>query len=73
MVGDGREPHRRRHWRHVLDQEDPAAAAGDDDADLCVAVTELREQRLQLALDGVARHGELDRGGGALEPVEVIG
>ena len=52
---------------------DPAAAAGDDQAQLRLAVAELGQQRLDVGLEGLAVDIELDRRGGSLQPVEVLG
>ena len=58
--------------RERLGRGDAAAAAGDDQPQLPVGVAELGEQGLDLALQRGAVELELDRGGGALQPVEVI-
>ncbi len=58
--------------RDRLGHREAAAAAGDDQPQLPVGVAELGQQRLDLALQRGAVELELDRGGGALEPVEVV-
>ena len=49
-----------------------AAAAGDDEPELAVGLAEALEQRRDLRLEVAAVHGQLDRGGRALEAVEVL-
>jgi hypothetical protein len=51
---------------------DAAAAAGDDQPQLSFERTGLRKQGVDLAFEGAAVELELDRAGGADEPVEVV-
>ena len=56
-----------------LDQRDPPAAAGDDEPQLGVALPMRLEQRLDLGLELDPLRGQLDRGGRALDPLQVLG
>ena len=72
-VGDAREPDRGQVLDQWLDQRDPPAAAGDDEPQLGVALPVRLEQRLDLGLELGPLRGQLDRGGGALDPLQVLG
>src|SRR4051794_38641033 len=58
--------------RDRLSGSDPVAAAGDDQPHLPFDRAGLGEQALDLALECAAVEAELDRPGGALQPVEVV-
>ena len=58
--------------RDRLGGGDPAAAAGDDQPQLPFDRRRPRRAGPDLALQGAAVEAQLDRGGGALQPVEVV-
>ena len=72
LVGDGRDGGGVGVGEGLLDQEDAAAAAGDDDAQVRLDLAGLGEEGLQLGFEGRAIDGQVDRGGRALEAVPVL-
>ena len=71
-VGDGGEADRLAVGRDRLGHRQSPAAAGDDQPQLAVGGAELGEQRLDLGFQRGPVELELDRGGGAPEPVDVV-
>jgi hypothetical protein len=73
VVGDAREADGLALVGKLLGHRKTAAAAGEDDPQLRIAFPKALEERGEVPLEGRAIHWQLDRGGRALDAVEMCG